>query len=87
MENWRKYQNEMRDRYLAPGEDPMDASIEDEELHMHISDKTGEIIDTIFQSPHHRWLLHFLYLLKHLTYSIDLKPYQSSRNLTLNWRW
>ncbi len=52
MENWRKYQNEMRDRYLAPGEDPMDASIEDEELHMHISDKTGEIIDTIFQSPH-----------------------------------
>ena len=45
MENWRKYQNEMRDRYLAPGEDPMDASIEDEELHMHISDKTGEIID------------------------------------------
>ena len=30
MENWRKFKNEMRDRYYAPGEAPGDPSLEDE---------------------------------------------------------
>ena len=41
MENWRKFKNEMRDRYYAPGEAPGDPSPE-EEMEMDRLDQAAE---------------------------------------------
>ena len=44
MESWRKYKNEMRDRYLPPGEDPSDPTPEQEEEHYRLQDEISAII-------------------------------------------
>ena len=45
MESWRNYKNEMRDRYLPPGEDPSDPTPEEEERYSRMEDEVSALIN------------------------------------------
>tara|TARA_A100001015_G_C15018198_1_gene726588 strand:+ start:437 stop:757 length:321 start_codon:yes stop_codon:yes gene_type:complete len=45
MESWRKYKNEMRDRYLPPGEDPSDPTPEEQDQIDRLQDKVTALVD------------------------------------------
>ncbi len=51
MENWRKYTNEMRDRYYAPGEAPWDPSPEEEQRHEERMQEVSDILDEAHEHP------------------------------------
>lgn len=51
MERWLNYQNEMRDRYLPPGEDPSDPTPDEEREFEELSDKASEFVDDSEGNP------------------------------------
>ena len=51
MESWRSFANEMRDRYLPPGEDPNDPSPEEEERFDRLSQDAEDIVYTAIENP------------------------------------
>jgi len=51
MENWRSFANEMRDRYLPPGEGPGDPTPEEEERFDRLSQDAEDIVYTAIENP------------------------------------
>ena len=78
MENWRSFANEMRDRYLPPGEDPNDPTPEEEERFDRLHQEAEDIVYTAIENPGQMQTVddsfHFLYDSggeQFLTFSVD----------------